>query len=97
MVLTPIFCHFIPEKKDLESGKLYISEDYGATSHLCPCGCDLEVHVPIRPFWPDGWNYINNNGVITLLPSIGNWQFPCRSHYYITNNEVIWAKQTNGR
>lgn len=28
---------------------------------------------------------------ITLYPSIGNWSFPCQSHYWITNNKVRWA------
>ena len=26
-----------------------------------------------------------------LYPSIGNWQFPCRSHYWIRRNRIIWA------
>jgi len=28
---------------------------------------------------------------VTLDPSIGNWSFPCRSHYRIRNNRVRWA------
>jgi len=30
-------------------------------------------------------------GVVSLAPSIGNWSFPCNSHYWITGNEVRWA------
>jgi hypothetical protein len=26
-----------------------------------------------------------------LHPSIGNWSFPCQSHYWIRNNRVEWA------
>ena len=26
-------------------------------------------------------------------PSIGNWSFPCRSHYWIRNNTVQWAEE----
>ena len=30
---------------------------------------------------------------VSLHPSIGNWGFPCRSHYWIRNNKVQWAEQ----
>ena len=29
---------------------------------------------------------------ISLEPSVGNWSLPCRSHYWIERNRVIWAK-----
>lgn len=29
--------------------------------------------------------------MVTLHPSIGNWGFPCRSHYLIRRNKVVWA------
>ncbi len=25
------------------------------------------------------------------MPSIGNWSFACKSHYYIQMDQVIWA------
>ena len=28
---------------------------------------------------------------VSLHPSIGNWSFPCRSHYWIRGNRVVWA------
>jgi hypothetical protein len=28
---------------------------------------------------------------ISLDPSIGNWSFPCQSHYWITSSEVRWV------
>jgi uncharacterized protein DUF6527 len=30
---------------------------------------------------------------ISLFPSIGNWSFPCRSHYWIDGGRVIWADE----
>jgi hypothetical protein len=33
------------------------------------------------------------DGKVSLHPSIGNWSFPCRSHYWIRGNEVVWAEQ----
>jgi hypothetical protein len=29
---------------------------------------------------------------ISLDPSIGNWSFPCRSHYWVKRNNVHWAR-----
>ena len=31
------------------------------------------------------------DGRTTLHPSIGNWNFPCRSHYWIRRDRVEWA------
>lgn len=28
--------------------------------------------------------------IVTLLPSIGNYNFSCKSHYYITDSKIIW-------
>ena len=28
---------------------------------------------------------------VSLDPSIGNWNFPCQSHYWIDRNRVRWA------
>jgi hypothetical protein len=28
---------------------------------------------------------------VSLAPSIGNWEFPCRSHYWIRDNTIRWA------
>ena len=28
---------------------------------------------------------------VSLEPSIGNWSFPCQSHYYIRKNRIKWA------
>lgn len=28
---------------------------------------------------------------ISLHPSIGNWSFPCQSHYWIKNGSIKWS------
>lgn len=87
MTLEPVFVEFIPE--ELEFGKLYISKEYGTAIHLCACGkCGFKTVTPLAPFWPRGWSYKEVDGKVTLGPSIGNWQFPCRSHYFIEDNQV---------
>lgn len=82
--LKPEFVEFIPEK--LEDRKIYISEEYKTASHNCACGCGNKVVTPLSP---TGWRLTNEGGRVSLYPSIGNWGFPCRSHYWIKRNQVI--------
>jgi hypothetical protein len=37
------------------------------------------------------WQLLFDGKTISLYPSIGNWSFKCRSHYWIWNSEVEWA------
>ena len=82
------FVEFIPD--ELEYEILYISIEYKTVAHLCACGCSREVIAPISP---TDWKLIYDGTSITLHPSIGNWDFKCRSHYWIKNNNVIWSNQ----
>src|ERR1039458_6166357 len=87
MKLSHKFVEFVPNV--LEKGVLYVSITYGTASHLCCCGCGREVVTPITP---TGWKLIFDGETVSLHPSIGNWNFPCRSHYWISNNRVEWAE-----
>ena len=87
MKLTHRFVEFVPEK--LEAGVLYVSITYGTASHLCCCGCGREVVTPIAR---NGWRLIYDGETVSLAPSIGNWNLPCKSHYWILENQVEWAK-----
>lgn len=78
---------FIP--KVLEPGILYVAEQFGAAAHLCPCGCRAKVRTPLGPV---DWSLNDGLHGPTLFPSIGNWQQPCRSHYWIRNGAVVWAE-----
>lgn len=80
------FVDFIPDR--LETGVLYISRRYATATHLCCCGCGLEVVTPLNPA---KWRLDERDGTVSLTPSIGNWSFPCKSHYWIIGNEVRWA------
>ena len=81
------FVEFIPET--LEPGFLYISVRYATAVHLCCCGCGSEV---VTPFTPTDWRLIFDGETISLLPSIGSWNLPCRSHYFLTKGSVIHAR-----
>lgn len=75
---------------NLESGILYVSMPYGTAAHKCCCGCGRKV---ITPFGPTDWKLIFDGDTVSLHPSIGNWNFPCRSHYWIRENRIQWAPQ----
>jgi hypothetical protein len=81
------FVHYIPEQ--LEPGVIYISMDYATAAHSCCCGCGEQV---ITPFTPTDWKLIFDGETISLSPSIGNWNFPCRSHYIIRQSRVLGAE-----
>lgn len=78
----------MPDKKDMIQGVVYISEEYGVSIHKCLCGDCAELTVmPINhDHITTGWDLIKNEEKISFVPSIGNFQFPCKSHYIITNN-----------
>ncbi len=82
------FVEFIPDS--LEDGVLYISIEYCTAIHKCVCGCGNEVVTPISP---TDWNLSFNGRSVSLSPSIGNWNFKCKSHYWIINNKIIFARK----
>ena len=84
--IRPEFVEFIP--KEREEGIVYVSMKYATAVHNCLCGCGLKVVTPISPV---GWRLFFDGDTISLSPSIGNWEFPCRSHYFIRRNRVLWA------
>jgi len=80
------FVEFIPE--ELEHGTLYISIRFKTGTHLCSCGCG---NIVVTPLSPTDWKLIFDGKTVSLHPSIGNWGFPCQSHYWIRNNRIEWA------
>lgn len=82
------FVKLIPDQ--LENGILYISIKYCTAIHKCCCGCQEEVVTPLSP---TDWQLTFNGESISLYPSIGNWNFDCKSHYWITNNRVEWERK----
>jgi hypothetical protein len=86
MNLSHQFVEFIPDS--LEQGVVYVSIPFATVVHLCCCGCGQEVVTPLSP---TDWNITFDGVSISLSPSIGNWNFPCESHYFIRTNTVKWA------
>src|SRR6266702_5718108 len=81
------FVHYIPE--ELEPGIIYISMHYATAAHSCCCGCGEQV---ITPLTPTDWKMTFDGETISLWPSIGNWNFRCRSHYIIRNSRILVAE-----
>lgn len=84
--ICPEFVESAP--RQLSDGVIYISDRFQTALHKCCCGCGKEVVTPLNPA---GWSYLMKDGKVTLKPSIGNWSFPCKSHYLIVQNKVVWA------
>lgn len=86
--VTHEFVEKIPEV--IEEGKIYVSIPFTTAIHKCFCGCGNEV---VTPLTPTDWELSFDGETISLDPSIGNWNFPCQSHYWITHDSVRWARR----
>lgn len=82
------FIEYVPE--DLKDGTLYVSLTFATVVHRCCCGCGHEVVTPLSP---TDWKMTFDGESISLDPSIGNWSFDCKSHYWIENSTVRWARR----
>jgi hypothetical protein len=85
--VRPVYVEFIP--KVLEHGLIYISQKYRTASHLCCCGCGTKIVTPLRE---TEYSLVVRGGAVSLFPSIGNWNYPCQSHYWIRANRILWAE-----
>lgn len=90
--MTHRFVEYVPD--ELEDGVLYVSIPFATASHRCCCGCGQEV---VTPLTPTDWSLIFDGETVSLTPSIGNWSFSCRSHYWIQKGRVSWARTWNDR
>lgn len=79
------FVDYMPER--LDPDVLYVSIRFALVSHSCACGCGEEVVTPLAPA---DWQLIFNGETVSLYPSIGNWNYKCRSHYWIRENNAVW-------
>lgn len=90
--MTHRFVEYVPD--ELEDGVLYVSIPFATVTHRCCCGCRQEV---VTPLTPTDWSLVFDGETVSLTPSIGNWSFKCRSHYWIEKGRVIWARAWTDR
>ena len=83
-----------PKHSELEDGVLYVLPHCNCAIHKCMCGCKDVVVLAIDEnngkepyFW--GWTYTDGN--VSITPSVGNFQFPCKSHYFLQHGKVKWC------
>jgi len=79
----------VPEHAEMKDGILYLSREFETCIHLCACGCKSQTVTPLDP--KRGWILTESFGKPTLRPSIGNQQMPCKSHYWVTEGEIVWC------
>ncbi|WIB67574.1 DUF6527 family protein [Curtobacterium sp. MCBD17_035] len=77
---------FIPTRRD--DGVLYVTEAHATAVHNCACGCGMKVVTPLSPA---RWTITDGKAGPSLAPSVGNWQLPCKSHYWIRDGQVRWS------
>ncbi|MDN3675106.1 DUF6527 family protein [Flavobacterium branchiarum] len=87
MIIQHKFIEFVPDV--LEDGVLYISVEYCSAIHKCVCGCGNQVVTPLSP---TDWQLTFDGKNVSLSPSIGNWNFDCKSHYWIRKNKIVFAR-----
>lgn len=80
------YVDFIPG--DLEAGVLYVSRRFKTASHLCCCGCGTKIVTPLRE---TDFRLEERGDAVSLFPSIGNWNHPCQSHYWIRDGRILVA------
>ena len=74
---------------EIDPGKLYVSLKYRTSAHLCGCGCGSRVILRLSP---RHWCVILDGETVSMYPSVGNWQLPCRSHYWIRDGRIVEAE-----
>ena len=82
------FVCYIPPGDQIARGVVYVSIPFATAVHLCCCRCGGEVVTPLDP---NQWQLTFDGKTISLSPSIGNWNFDCKSHYWIRRDKVAWA------
>lgn len=90
--LDHVFVKHIPD--ELKEGIIYVSIDFATALHKCCCGCGNEVVTPLSP---TDWRLTFDGKTVSLYPSIGCWNFECKSHYWIERSRVKWSYQMSQR
>lgn len=80
------YVDFIPQ--DIQAGILYVSKRFRTASHLCCCGCGTKIVTPLRE---TEFRLDLEDGGVSLFPSVGNWNHPCQSHYWVRAGKIEWA------
>ena len=77
----------------LQDGVLYVVDNSPYVEYNCPCGCGRVVTLPTKKHSNgyDGWEFREEDGKVTLSPSVLSSGFDCKSHYFIRGNRIDWC------
>lgn len=78
--------------KQLQPGIIYHTEEFELAGLLCACGCGHRITLLV----PDSHQLWDESGYATVLPSIGVFDAPCKSHYIISAGNVQWLPAFTG-
>lgn len=70
----------------LQEGIVYHTEEFELAGLLCACGCGHRITLLV----PDSHRVSDERGYATIWPSIGVFDAPCKSHYFINAGEIQW-------
>lgn len=84
--IVPEYVDLMPDYDKMQEAVLYISEEREIAIHKCLCGCGNETVTPLGG--GENWEIVKGNGTVSLIGSVGNFNFPCKSHYIITANKA---------
>ncbi|WP_373016143.1 DUF6527 family protein [Mucilaginibacter sp.] len=86
VIISHKYVDLMPPYDEMLQDIIYISLPYKTAIHRCLCGCGEKTVTPLKEGY--GWQLSVNHkdGKISLSPSIGNYNFECKSHYIITNS-----------
>lgn len=77
---------------EMHEGVVYHTEEFELAGLLCACGCGHRITLLV----PDSHEVRSEGGYATILPSIGVFDAPCKSHYVISAGEVRWLPAFTG-
>ncbi|MFZ5944212.1 MAG: DUF6527 family protein [Bacillota bacterium] len=65
--------------------------------YKCPCGCGELISLSLSPVISPYWSIVTSQEnskkqKVTITPSVYMRNTKCCSHYFITENKVIWCK-----
>jgi len=76
----------------MREGVIYHTEEFELAGLLCACGCGHRITLLV----PDSHQVWEEGGYATIRPSIGVFDAPCKSHYFINAGSVQWLPAFTG-
>jgi hypothetical protein len=99
--IKPLRAREVEELPDILSDDVvYLIGDDGlwwSAAMRCPCGCMETIQLSLiqhdRPSWRAK---VDPHGTVTLHPSV--WRTKgCRSHFFVRDGRIVWARGNPGR